>query len=762
MHNQLFNLVMNNRAVVSLLLVVVTALLGWSASKVQFDNSIETYFLEEDIREYRVFLDQFGSDEIIGVVFSDEEIFTSENLHLIQRITAELEQYPHVRRVDSLTSAEIVFAEGDEVHFDFLADEIPSAAQTDAEKIATIKRRALADPFVPGTLISRDGKHTAIVAEIDHIIGEFDYKVELIRQIEAFLGEVEKETGREFLIGGTAVIDDAVFRYNQQDQERYIPLMVLLVIAIVFFMFRRLELVTLPLIIVLLTVIWTYGLLVLLGYKINIISTIITPLLMTVAIADSMHFIAHYLQAAVAANRSKIDCIREAFNALLTPCLMTSTTTAFGLLALLSADLVPIRQFGLVAACGVLFAFLISMLLLPILLSILPYPQDKQRVRIERGGFSRLLKWLGNWQRGRAIGVVTIATLVVIPAILSLSQITVGTSTLDYLRKDDPVRLDTERIDSLVGGSQSLEFMLEGKDRDTFKNPELLRRMAEFEEYLRGIQGITGVYSVVEMTKSLNQAFNEGQENFFSVPNSARLVAQQLLLVEGSDELRRLVSDDYSVARITARVELKDSQQLAHQMPEVIQRMEQIFEGTVKLSATGVVHLTHQMEIYLLSSQIKSILLAFGVISIAMLIFLRSLKLGLLAMVPNLLPIVMILGLMPLFGISLDVGTVMIASVALGMVVDDTIHFLTRFKREAQQGHDTIVALSRAINICGRPIIFTSIALSLGFLVLIFASFNPIIHFGLLTSLVIVLAVLFDLLVLPAILGLISRDSLPN
>jgi hypothetical protein len=200
------------------------------------------------------------------------------------------------------------------------------------------------------------------------------------------------------------------------------------------------------------------------------------------------------------------------------------------------------------------------------------------------------------------------------------------------------------------------------------------------------------------------------------------------------------------------------SRELAHQMPEVEARMRRTFGEAATATPTGIVYLMHRMEGYLLSTQVKSFLLAFAVVTVVMAAALGSLVLGVLAMIPNLLPIAIALALMPVLGIPLDVGTVMIAGVALGLVVDDTTHFLYRFKEQRRRGADTREAIARAIHLTGRPIIFTSIVLALGFSVLILASFNPVVNFGILAGLVIALAVFFDLVVLPALVGSLRRS----
>ncbi len=750
MKQKLFIFIMNHRIFISALLLGITIFLGWFAAQVKFDNTIETYFLEDDLKDYRQFLDQFGTDEIIAIAFGGEDIFTVGNLQLIDTISKKLENLPHVRRIISLTTARIVYGEGENVYFSPLVPEIPSTP----DELISIKKKALSDPFIPGTLISTNARNTAIVAEIDHIIGEFDYKVDLLSQIRDFLRKEEIKTGKHFSIGGTCVLDDALFRHTQRDQIRFFPVMVLVIILVMFLMFRQVMLTLLPLIVVLLSAIWTYGFMVLLGYKINVISTIIGPLILAVAIADSMHFIADYLHETAAAKPDKVECIGRTFSRLTGPCAMTSLTTVLGLLSLLSADLVPIRQFGLVAAGGVGFAFVITIFLLPILFSIIPYPAKKQREKIHTGFFQKLLTCLGHWRKGKAVAVLSISFLAIVPAVLSLLHISVGTNSLDYFRRNDKVRLQTEWIDSNIGGTTSLEFFIDTGKEDALKSPTLLRKMEDFQNYLKGIDGITGVYSAVDLVKSLNRAFNDGDEGYFTIPPSSIAVAQELFIVEGSKEVEALLSDDYSRGRITARVEMDVSQRLAHRMPEIKRHMQEIFGDAATVTPTGVVYLMNRMERYLLSSQIKSFVLAFVVISVTIAVMLRSFRLGILAMIPNFLPILFTSALMPLLGIALDVGTVMVAGVALGLVVDDTIHFLARLKIEAERTGDIRRAITEALISTGRPIIFTSIVLSLGFLVLLFASFNPVIHFGILSCIVILLAVVFDLIVLPAILGL--------
>lgn len=756
--SRLILFILKNRLLVSLAVLLLTAFFGWKASDIQFDNTIETYFLEGDLQEYRQFLDQFGSDELIVIAFSSKpDVFNNADLDLIDRLTRRMEDLPHVHRLLSLTNSQIVYGDSESVNFDPLIDQLPLATK----EMAVVRQRALEDAFIPGTVLSPDGRHTALVLEVEHIQGEFDYKVELLNKVKAILAEEGKSSGKTFYFGGGPVLDEALFRYTQEDQSRYIPVMLVIMVGIMFTMFRRIGSVLLPLIVVIITIIWTYGFLVLMGYKINIISTIITPLLLAVSVADSIHIVADYLQEhGHHPNARRRDCIKATFDHLITPITMTSVTTVIGLLSLLSAALVPVRQFGLVAAFGVIAAYSVTLFFLPVLLTLLPAPKETQKVAVRSGLATRLLAWMGHWRPVRSKVILVFCGLLLVPALKLVSLVPVGTNSLDYFKPGDPLRNQTEWIDSNLGGSVSLEFLVDGGETDALKNPDLLRKMDQFQNYLVGVPGVTGIFSAVDLIKSLNKAFFEGDSAAYQLPESREGVSQELLLVRGSDELSALLADDFSKGRISVRVAMAQSQQLAAKMPEIEQKLQAIFGSAAIVQPTGLVHLMHRMESYLLTTQLRSFGIAFIVILLCMILLLRSVKLGLLAIIPNFLPILFTMALMPFFNIALDVGTVMIAGVALGLVVDDSIHFLSRLKLELKVTGSTTQAIEVAIQGTGRPIMFTSIILSFGFAVLTLASFNPVIHFGILSSIVIFLALVFDLVVLPAILGFLKPSQI--
>jgi predicted RND superfamily exporter protein len=525
--------------------------------------------------------------------------------------------------------------------------------------------------------------------------------------------------------------------------------------VVTFAMFRKIVMTILPMLVVLLTAIWTYGFMSFWGFQINSISIIIRPLLMAVAIAGSMHILADYLQKAAEGSLSKVECIRRSFEDVAPPCFMASLTTAIGLLSLLTSDMRPIRELGLVAAVGVLFAFLIGMSLLPILLSITPAPTAKDHERVRGGFLTEVLCSLGRWPRNSAIAVVLLSLAAVVPAVLLLPQVSLGSHILRYLREDDDIRRQMEWIDANIFGTSSLELVVDADRENAFKDPSLLRKLGHAQAYLSDFDGVSGVYCGADLVRALNRAFSGGREDAYVIPSSVGEVTQQLFIIEGSEELEQFFSYDYSKARITVRVRDDRTRQIYDRSSEIERRVREIFGDRVNVTVTGTLYSVQQVDKYLVSGQIKSFLLAFVLIEVVMLIMLRSPKLGAYAMIPNFLPILFGTAMLPVLGIPLDIGTAMPAVVTLGLVVDDTIHFLSRLRLEMDRTDEIKDAVSRSLTHTGRPIVFTSMVLGLGFLAMLPAKFVPAANFGILSAIVIVLALVFDLIVLPALMSLV-------
>ncbi len=479
--------------------------------------------------------------------------------------------------------------------------------------------------------------------------------------------------------------------------------------------------------------------------------------------ADAVHVLSDYRRN-LEQGIDRAAALRRSVAHLFIPCLFTSITTAAGFLSLLTSDLLPVREGGWLSAVGVMIAFGLSMTLLPALLSF----ARRRPARRETGPLDTLVGALASRMGGLSrpasvkVLVVSAALVLAVAARLVFGGMHVGANPIGYFRPGDPVRSATELIDARLGGSTSIELLVNAPGGG-LKDPEILRRMDRVQRYVETLPGVSRALSVVDYLKELNRVVHDGDKRHAVVPDSRAAIAQYYMLLEGEEEYASMVQSNESLGRITALVNFSGSDALAKRLPEVEARLKREFAGTsATATITGFVKLMGDMEHYLVRSQIDSMLLAFAVITLMMFILLRSLRLGLLAMIPNLVPILLGLGFMTLIGVGLDPGTVMIGSIALGLVVDDTVHFMVQLKCRMRGGDTMSTAIDGTLRRAGRPIILTSLILIAGFLVATLGSFNPNVNFGFISAVVILLALLADLVILPAALKVLRPRLVRN
>ncbi|MCA9527794.1 MAG: MMPL family transporter, partial [Myxococcales bacterium] len=681
-----------------------------------------------------------------------EDVFTPDLLARIDRVTRASTDGPYVRRVRSLTNVETFRNLDGDVLIGPLVDELPA----DATAAAEIRRQALDDPLIRGNLVAPDGHAAAVVIEMDPAGNTMEGKTALVAHLRAAVAQASG-AGVEMAIAGSPPIDDAFFRYTERDGKVLGGLAIAVVIAATFFVFRRLSAALIPLAVVILAVIWTGGLMGVLGVAINIVSANIVSLILAVGVADTIHVLADYYQHLMA-GEDRDEAVEGSISSLIAPCFFTSATTAAGLLSLLASDLKPVREFGWLGAFGVLAAFVLTMTLVPGVLGFARPPDPAFVERQRSGPLSRLLAWLGRPTPRRSRIVLGLSVPLVALAAVAVSRLDVGSNPVGYFKTHDPVRLATERVDDALGGSTSVEFLVHAPD-DGLADPERLARLEDFQRFVVDQPGIEQALSITDALKEIHRVLLGDPPGTGRLPDNRPLAAQLHLMLEGAEDYDTMVQDDASVGRISARASFKEAGELVDAMPELEALLARAYSSEeLTVHPTGYVKLMGNMEIYLISSQIQSFLVAFAVVTAMMFFVTRSVPLGLFSMIPNLVPIVLGLGLMWVAGIQLDPGTVMIGSIALGLVVDDTVHFLVRLRRSLADA-PMPAAIERTMSQTGRPIIVTSVVLALGFATLGFGSFTPNVAFGVVSAVVILCALLADLLLLPAVLLVGQKDA---
>jgi predicted RND superfamily exporter protein len=750
------------------LILALCVVSGWLASSLELDTSMEVWFLDDDpdLVSYRDFLTTFDSDQIVVLAWRDEELWSAPGLAFVHEVTEAAQEvrldYPEgalrppgattygVQRARSIANLSEIVSQPGMLSVRPLYD---AEAPPDPD---AFRARILSDERLLGGLVSADAAVVSVVLDVDPLVADAALKIHLASALREFAERMGEQRGVSIAVAGPTMLDDAFFRYTERDMRTIIPAMGLVILLAILVLFRSPRALALPMSVVVLTCLLVTGLMALFGLKLTIIHTTVYPMLLGVGIASSVHVITRATSLR-RAGQGPHEATRAALAQLVAPCFFTMATTVAGLLSLLTASLAPVRELGWLGASGVAISFLLTFALGPSLLPLLsaPSPGGSPGSRsLDRMwlAWDRRLQGLGRWVQRRAVGVSITSLLLLLVALMGFTRLQVGSNPLKYFRADDPVRTQMEFVERSLAGTTSLEVLVDTGSRDGLKEPAILNSMVRVQEYLEALPGVGSTISLADYVVDLRGAFRGGAEAERRIPDTRSEVAQLLVLLDDPSELEQWVDFEFSRGRINAPLKMSQAEQLVKEVPGVEALLAREFPPPAKAWATGMSKLISNMEHYLLRSQIRSLALAFVTVLVCMTLALGSLRLGLFSMVPNLLPIGISLGMMGWLGITLDPGTAMTGAVALGLVVDDTVHFLHHFRLRMEAGDDLRAATDHTLRETGRAIGMTSVVLVAGFWLMCLASFVPNIQFGFLCGLAIGLALVANLVVLPAVL----------
>ena len=720
-----------------------------SFAEIDIDTRLEIWFLDgdESVETYNEYVDRFESDEFIAVAVLADDVFTEGVLADVRALGDQLGRLAGATDVVSLATVERVLSDGVSLSVMPLFDDVPRSP----EELEALRTLVHEDRLLEN-LVSSDDTSTVILVQhtpFADLRDKATFAIEARRLAHEALGE------SGFRAAGNAFVEEALQSYTLRDMKMLAPVTVLTIFLLTFALFRNLWCTIVPTTIVGLTLISTIGLAGVFGVKLNMITTIVMPLAIAVGVADSVHLISGYRER-LSWGLERSEALSNAWLELYYPCVVTTLTTATGLASLLVANLTPIRQFGWMGAATVLFALLYTLILVPAFFSLVkaPTPRVQQEGTLMVRVLERVTRF--SWNHNRV--VLAVVVVMIVFSAVGATRIQVGADFSAYFRADDPLFQDSRFIDAHLGGTGSIDLMVEADD---IRAPEVLAAMEEFDEMILENPAILSADSPARLVRTLHERFF-GDPARYVLPGTLAGAAQLLAQTEGTDVHDRLMLVDYSAARIRGRLRASDYRDLVLNMERIETETAAIFDGVADAQITGVGKLVTKLDTYIVSSQVRSFLLAFATVALLLGLFFRSLKIGIWAMVPNALPIVMVLGFMGWAGILLDVATVMVASIMLGLVVDDTTHYLARYRLEwrsmtPEERLDPEAREQAAIRTgvgTGRAITTTSIILACGFWVSLFASFQPNINFGLMGGAATIIAMVCDLVALPAVIRL--------
>lgn len=681
-----------------------------------------------------------------------------------------------VEQTLSLLNARDIRATPDgSVHVAPLLGEVPPEAALPA-----LRARVLADRSLVGRVVGRAGRHAVVLMRL-RPMSELDSRK--VYDAALALAAAQDDPSFRIHVGGVPAMNAVLNRTMSSDMVFMSLLSLGVAGLLMLYIFRHPIAVLASTLVIGQAFCWVLGLMAIAGVPLTMVTSALPAFLTAVGLGDAIHIQSTYREARL----SGLDnhaAITRALGHTGTPIAFTSLTTAIGLLSFHFASLPAIRDLGLYGALGVGFAYLLSTTLLPAVLhynhtSLLGASPRPAADDARSGGdlatrFLRFCSALSSPRGGSrrrlfvtaAIGAVMLAGM-----LASLTRLSVYHNIMTWLPSDLPMRVATETLDENVGGTASVVLLVEPEPGGTLTDPKLLHALQAFEQHVIdyddpvfGREAVSNVTSVLDLIRETNRTLHAGDPAYYVIPDDARAIRDILTLLEssGTDELRQLLTVDLQRTMVVARVRWMDASGYEPLVAHLERGIEQHLAGHARVQLTGSVHNLFWVVVRLLDDLLRSFTLAFVVITVVMLLLLRDLKLGLLAMVPNLMPVAAILSFMVATGIPIDINNLMVASVAIGIAVDDTIHFLHQFQRHYGAHRHTEAAIEHAFATTGRAMISTTMIMVGGFIVFLGATLINMQRFGALMALTVLSALVIDLVFTPALLRLLYPATPPN
>lgn len=721
-------------------------------------------------RFYDELLERFGSDDQVVLALESDDLFTPEGLATVVRTSEALARLDGVQRVESLATAIrlrplLLGGEGEgegEGDRDLEIEGVLERPVTTRAEAERLRADLLADPLRAGSLVSRDGRATAILLTFERMPED----VFLARGLDLEVLETGRRSapGMQLHLAGTPHVKAEVGRLLSAELAVMVPIVFVLMSLLSCAFFRSVRFGLVPIAAVATGLVWTLGVMGWVGHDLNIVTTLIPPLILALGFA----YASHVVTSAVRAPGGPREATRAALSHVAFPVVLTALTTAAGFLSLVSSGLSVIRGFGLFAALSVGATLLAALTVAPLLLSS---GRAASAARGDGGGtgaagstgagsFAWLearLAALAEHDVRHANAILWLAGLLAIAAVGAATRIEVNLPVIENFGPEAEIRRAYRAVDRLFGGANQFYVMLRAEERGAFEQPERLREVSALQDWLEAQPEIGGTTSVVQYLEVLNEALGPEAVPTRRIPDSPNLVAQ-LLLFGANEELDVLIDRAHRVITILVRSTATETREFDQLGRRIDARLAALPEDITAYTTGNAILLTRAAD-GIARGQAASLVLAVGLIGVLLIVYFRSLRLGLLALVPNMLPVLLYFGLLGATGVTLNNSTALMGSIVLGIAVDDTLHVVVEYRRGLRAGNGVRAALRDALVRVGPAITCTTLAVCLGLLVVGGSALRNQAEFGLLGAATLAIAWLVDVSVTPAICARWLRDD---
>lgn len=757
-----FHAIIRFRWLIIITSILLTTLLGIGMKNLAFNPDGRVFF--SDTNPQLVALeeleDTFTKDENIYIAVRPKtgDIFNKKTLGIVQELTQSCWQIPFSNRVDSITNFQHIDVQGDDLAVNDLVSDV---ANLDTLKLQSIRQVVLNEHALVHYLVNPTGTLTGININLLKPGKSLDEVPLATGYVNHLLDEFRsKYPQHQFYLTGSVPFDQAFSQVSQDDSTTLVPLMYLIIIVGVGLLLRSFAASFITMLVISLSTIVAMGLMGHLGIMITSPTAVAPVIIMTLSVADSVHILSTMFSE-MRQGMDKHTAIVEALKINIKPVFITSLTTAIGFLSMNSSDVPPFRELGNIVAVGVLAALIFSVLLMPAIMAVLPLKIKTSRIEKES-----MSEHFANFVIEHRKQLLLSISIIMLILSFGLFRIELNDNFIEYLDDTYTIRQDTELIVSKeLTGLDIIEYSINSGKSGGITTPQYLTDLDKLGKWFEKQPDVLTVTTFTDVMKRLNQKLNHDDPDYYSIPQSTELAAQYLLLYEMSLpyglDLNNQIDIDKSKTRLTVIMKRTSAKKLRQLDEQARKWMKKNLMPSMYTYGSGLSVVFAHISSRNIDSMLKGIAMALALISLILIFALRSVKYGLLSLVPNLFPAILAFGLWGYLQTQVGLAVAVVAAISLGIVVDDTVHFLTKYLRaKNQKNMPPEQAIKYSFKTVGAAIVITSITLAAGFSVLALSGFYVNYSMGILTVIAIIFALITDLMFLPPLL--IATDKYLN
>lgn len=731
-------------------LTLVLLFLGYSSSKLEFDYDFEKFFPQEDndLVFYEDYREKFENDnDFILLGFTNETgVFDQQFLQKIQGFTVKLRELPHLREV--ISPLEMKFVEVSPAGFGF--SQRPFFHIDDTSRY-TNDRERIEKSIEPVTeMVNLDNNSLIMVIKNKQLIDKDDSD-ELARALQEI---IDQEGFKEVHVMGKIMGQQVYVSVMKVEFITFASISIFVLIIFLIIAYRALWGILIPMATVLLAVVGSLGFMQLSGTPLNMMTTLLPVIMLVVGMSDVVHLVSKYLEE-IRYGRTKTVAIKNMLKKVGVATLLTSLTTSLGFVTLIGVGMQPIQDFGIFTAVGVLMAFILSILFIPSIFLNIKKPKITDSTKVQNAWERGLGKFFLKLCRNQK-AVLVFYSIITVVCIVGASRIKFDYFLMQDLGEDQPLMQDLRYFQKQFGGIRPFELAIIPAEGKQVNDYDVILEIEKLEKYLKEEYGVNQIISPTVPFKFANKTLRSGRDDYYKIPDNEKrfnYLKRQMETFEDRAELQQIISADKKLGRLFGRMVDPGSGAMLGKND----KLKAFYDANINSSVlgyklTGTPVIIDEAGRHVSENIVIGLLFAFVLIGISMAILFKSIKMGFISLVPNMFPILLTAGYIGFAGIALNMSTAIVFTIAFGIAVDDTIHFLSRFKQEMGQGRTNLFALRRTFISTGKAIIITSIILLGGFGSLIFSNFLSTFYIGLFVCMTLVFAVITDLTLLPMML----------